>query len=76
MTESWGHMTLKQLQEMTPLEAMAMIQGVALKARQLGLSMAVTQAAAPYKHARLASRIIDEDTGDAEIVVTGGFPVD
>ena len=76
-TRMFGHLTQEQLLALTPLDTFKMLNALALEVGQYGLAMAASGNAAPYRHARLAPKVVDEPDEDRDAVkIKGGFPVD
>lgn len=77
-----GKLSRDQIKKLTPLEIMEMITRIAFEAQQLGLAYMSAQGVAPYRHAKLAPKIVkgenDDPDGDNEpgFAIRGGFQVD
>lgn len=73
MWEVFGTLTEDQLEAITPLEVMRLCTIGAVKAGQFGLALMAAEKWAPYMHAKLAPRLVD-DNDDRTVRIEGGLP--
>jgi hypothetical protein len=77
-------LTDDEIDKMTALDVFKLGIKLHLQSGQLGLALFAAQALAPYKHAKLAPKIVDDEDEDGDgdgakkttIVIRGGFKVE
>ena len=73
MAEVFGALTDKEISEITPLQIMQLATQAAIRAGNIGYSVALAEKWAPYVHAKMASVTPDDDPNKA-IIIKGGLP--
>ena len=76
--DCFAHLTEAQIDALEPLDVLRMVMHANVRARQPGLAALIARDMAPYRHAKLAPKIVKNEDDDEETTITirGGFRVD
>jgi hypothetical protein len=72
--QEFDHLTPAQIATITPLEVMLIAMKIEVTNKRWLIASGIAEKAAPYLHAKLAPKIVDDETKERVIKVIGGLP--
>jgi hypothetical protein len=73
----YDDLTPEQIARITPLEVMLYAMRLEVKAQTWRMASMIAEKAAPYVHAKLAARVVDDPKAERAVIrIEGGLPDD